>query len=70
MVSDDGEQVPETTLNSLDPFRELGQPRREFREPLRFKCGVDNDAAAISQARHSELMNSRRGSSPSVAKNS
>ena len=49
MVSDDGEQVPETTVNCFDPFRELGQPRREFREPLRFERGVDNDAAAFPE---------------------
>ena len=65
-----GKQVPEPTVNRFDPFRELGQPRREFREPLRFKRSVDNDAAASPQsAPHSELMNSRRGSLLSVAKN-
>ena len=49
VVSDDWEQVPETTVNCLDLFRELGQPRREFREPLRFKRGVDNDAATLPE---------------------
>jgi hypothetical protein len=34
MVSDDGEQVPETALDFLDASRELGQPCRKLRKPL------------------------------------
>src|ERR1017187_7698516 len=49
VVPDDGKQIPEAVLDFLDPLCELGQPRREFREPLRFKRGVDNDAAAFPE---------------------
>jgi len=49
VISHDWEQVPETRLDFLYPIRELWQPRCEFREPLRFEGGIDNDTAALPE---------------------
>ena len=70
VVPDDGKQVPETTVYRFDPFRELGEPRREFREPLGFKRGVDNDTAALPECTAQRTDELASGVAPSVAKNS
>jgi hypothetical protein len=46
MVPNHRQQVPETALDFLDAPRKLRQPRREFREPLRFELLVAHDGTA------------------------
>jgi hypothetical protein len=58
MVSDDGKQVPQASLNCFDPFREVRKASAKFGKPLRLEGAVHQDAAAFAQrgtARGNEL---------------